>query len=72
MGRLSPIDDDDALEMKIPFGKHKRKSLGWIADNDVLYLDYLNGLTINNATLRKAISDVCEEYHREIEQAMGD
>lgn len=54
----------------IPFGKHKGKKLGTIADTDILYLDWLVGQTINSTHLRVAVGVICEARSGEIAQAM--
>jgi len=56
----------EAEKIQMPFGKYKGKSLGAIADEDVLYLDWLLGETIKWETLRTAIGVICEDRVDEI------
>lgn len=34
--------EQHAERRTVPYGKHKYRSLGWIARNDLLYLDFLH------------------------------
>ena len=56
----------------MPFGKHKGRSLGDIADDDVLYLDWLIGQDWLKADLRECVSVVCESRSKEIDRMIGD
>ncbi len=59
------MNDVDTFLM--PFGKHKGKTLGWIAENDVLYLDWLVGSPDLRGPLRDAVEQMCETWAREID-----
>lgn len=56
----------------IQFGKHKGKRLGDIADADLLYLDYLNGLDLRSPRLLEAVATICAARAREIEETVFD
>ena len=62
----------DSEDVVMPFGKHKGRTLGQIGDEDILYLDWLNGLDNLRPPLREAVADVCERRQHEIESAMAD
>lgn len=54
----------------MPFGKHKGKTLGWIADHDILYLDWLVGQEIQSTRVRLAVYEICRDRASEIEAAL--
>lgn len=58
---------DAARSVVMPFGKHRGKTLGDIADTDILYLDWINGTDIRSGQLRAAVITLCTEYAQEIE-----
>lgn len=58
--------------MVMPFGKYRGKTLGEIADADILYLDWLNGQEIKSPALLKAIAQICADRSHEIDRAMGE
>lgn len=61
----------NAAEAEVmPFGKYKGKTLGWIANNDILYLDWLVGQDIQNVKIRLGVGAICQARAGEIEQAM--
>lgn len=59
----------DAAQAKMPFGKHKGKTLEWIADNDLLYLDWLSGIELRGR-LETAVQNMCDEYAHDISAAL--
>lgn len=63
--------DGQHAKRVMPFGKHKGRTLGDIAEQDVLYLDWLNGRELHGG-LQEAVRWMCEEYAREIERALDD
>ena len=57
--------------MKVmPFGKHRGRSLEWIADNDILYLDWAVDI-VTHPDLKKAIADILDERQAEVAEAMA-
>ena len=62
-GERTPSRDDSwAFEYKMPFGKYRDESLGWIAENDMNYLEWLEGKAdIQSERLRQAIHIVYTE-----------
>ena len=73
---MSPRDTETqsgrSEEVVIPFGKYRGKSLGEIADADLLYLDWLNGLDNLKPRLMKAVADLCARRAREIDSMLED
>ncbi len=59
-----------AEAVTIPFGSHKGQRLGDIAEDDLLYLDWLNGKDIRNPIILKAVAAICAARAAEIEQAI--
>jgi len=57
---------EEAEAVRLPFGKHRGRTLGEIAAADVLYLDWLIGRDIRSDRLALALAMVCEDRHREI------
>ena len=55
-----------AEDVVMPFGKHDGKTLGWIAANDLMYLDWLAGADIRSRRLRRSIDAVARKYAHEI------
>jgi uncharacterized protein (DUF3820 family) len=51
---------DQAEQTPMPFGKYKGQTLGAIADADVLYLDWLNGLDNLKPPLLMAVATICK------------
>jgi hypothetical protein len=62
----------EAESVIVPFGKHKGRSLGWIAANDLLYLDWLIEAKLRAPTLRAAIETVWKKHEQEIAGAVGE
>jgi exodeoxyribonuclease X-like protein/putative quorum-sensing-regulated virulence factor len=60
------------VDTVMPFGKYKGKTLGDIADEDLLYLDWLNGGVITSERLMIAVAGICEERRREIESLIDE
>jgi hypothetical protein len=60
----------EAERIRMPFGKHRNLTLAEIAAVDVLYLDWLAGLTNLDAYLREAIDLLCKKHERAIDKAM--
>lgn len=50
----------------VPFGKHRGRSLGWIAENDLKYLDWLIDAEVRSPSLKSAIEAVWKIHEREI------
>ena len=48
------------------FGKYGGQTLGWIADHDLLYLDWLVGAQIRSDKLRQAVFEIAERRAHEI------
>ena len=61
---------DQAHGVLMPFGKYKGKTLGEIADEDVLYLDWLVGVQVWGKA-GEAVKLLCEAYAAEIHDAMS-
>ena len=59
-----------AEEFRIPFGKYKGRPLSEIAEHDVLYLDWLNGLSDLSVRLMAAVSLVCASRSKQIDAAI--
>jgi len=58
----------DPKEVVITFGKYRGKTLGEIADADLLYLYWLNGRNgLKPERLKDAVADICNRSSREIE-----
>ena len=53
-------------DVVMPFGKYKGRTLGWIADNDLLYLDWLASAEIRGHRLQQAVWDICARRAHEI------
>lgn len=69
-----PPPDDRSLadpNMIMPFGKYKGNTLRWIAENDVLYLDWLAGIE-TRGQLKLTVILLANQYEDAIEQAMDD
>lgn len=62
----------DADDIILGFGKYKGRTLGEIADADVLYLDWLRDQQIRDPRLRAAINDLCDRRSHEIETLLAD
>jgi len=62
----------DAEDYVMPFGKYKGRTLGQIGDDDILYLDWLNGLDDLSEPLMIAVADVCARRSHEIDGAIGE
>lgn len=60
-----------AEELRMPFGKYKGETLGVIADNDLLYLDWLNGRELRGRLLT-AVAEICTRRAKEIEQLLDE
>lgn len=58
--------DIDPKDVQITFGKYKGKTIQWIGQEDILYLDWLNGIKQNSPTLSVAIEAECNTLHTEI------
>jgi len=59
-------------DVVMPFGKYKGRSLGEIADEDLLYLDYVNGFEDLRPPLLQAVADICARRGREIDALLSD
>lgn len=57
-----------ALAFKMPFGKHKGETLEDIAEDDVLYIDWLMGLDDLRPGTKEHVEIVAELYRKEIER----
>lgn len=57
----------------ITFGKHKGRTLGWIAENDVMYLDWLQDASCvrNDPVLACSVAAMCRRYREEIAERLG-
>ncbi len=60
----------NARRKTMPFGKYSGQPLGWIEENDLLYLDWLIGQEIRAEWLRTALTAICKENASEIERLM--
>lgn len=58
---------EQAESIDMPFGKHRGKSLGDIAESDVLYLDWLVGQDWLRGDLKGAVGLLCEKHARRIQ-----
>jgi hypothetical protein len=56
----------------LPFGKHRGRSLGWIAENDLRYLDWLIDAEIRSLSLKSAIEATWKMHEREIANLVGE
>jgi len=56
---------EQALDVVIQFGKHKGKTLRAIAEEEVLYLDWLDTATLCEP-LKSAVKLVCKRHIHEI------
>lgn len=65
---VTPADPED---MTMPFGKHRGRTLGEIADDDILHLDWLAGTEIRNRRLQQAVGEICRRRSHEIESALA-
>ncbi len=59
-------------DMICPFRTHQGKTLGYIADVDLLYLDWMNGLDIKNPKLLRAVAEICVKWSREIDRLVDE
>lgn len=59
------VGDPQGENMVMPFGKYKGKTIQWIADNDVLYLDWMMGIDLRGR-LFHAVYDLHTKYEEEI------
>ena len=59
-----------AENVVLTFGKYRGKTVGQVAERDVLYLDWLAGLDDLNPALRAAVLEVHADCEAEIEEAM--
>lgn len=58
----------------MPFGKYKGHTLGEIADEDLLYLDWLNdpAKDIRSQQLVLGIAEICAKWSAKIESMLED
>jgi len=63
-----------ANDVIMPFGKYKGKTLGEIADIDLLYLDWLNDPSrkIKSKWLILSIAEICAERAHEIDNLVDE
>lgn len=59
----APVPEDVVM----PFGKYQGHTLGQIADDDLLYLDWLAGADIRSKRLQQAVWDICTRRTHEIQ-----
>jgi DNA-binding Xre family transcriptional regulator len=59
----------EAEAVVMPFGRHKRKTLGEIADEDLLYLDWARDKA-ETIRLAEAIATICEARKTEIDDLL--
>jgi len=52
----------------MPFGKHKGKTLGQIAERDLLYVDWLAGIGLRDHRLQQAVWHICAGRNHEIQR----
>jgi hypothetical protein len=64
------VDGDDPEALKMPFGKHIGRTLGWIVEHDLLYLDWLVDQEIRSPQLRAAVRALCDTYAAEISRGV--
>ena len=64
-----PVPDPE--EFVMPFGKYKGRTLGDIADDDLLYLDWLAGIELKDRRLQQAVWHICAKRTHEIESLMA-
>ena len=58
-------------DMVMPFGAYEGWTLGRIAEADLLYIDWLNGLNLRNRKLTLAITDMCNRFSHEIDSLLA-
>lgn len=61
-----------ALAFVMPFGKHKGETLEDIAEDDVLYSDWLMGLDDLRPATKQHVEIVAELYRKQIDRAVSD
>jgi hypothetical protein len=71
-GEALRVAEREAASVLVPFGKHKGRSLGWIAQNDLLYLDWLVDVKVRSPTLRAAVETVWKKHKQEIADLVRD
>ena len=69
---MKPMTLDQAKRVRIQFGKYAGRTLEEIADEDVLYLDWLIGLTNLREPLKTAVGIVHEDRRAEVDQKISD
>ena len=57
-------------DVVMPLGKYKGRTLGEIADEDLLSLDWLNGLEDLRPPLLQAVADICTRFSHEIDSLL--
>lgn len=73
MARLpEQSETPDAESVIMLFGKYKGKTLGWIAENDLLYIDWLTDADIRSDDLADAVAQVAELYSAAIDAAVNE
>ena len=60
----------DPADFWMPFGQYRGKKLREIAQIDVLYLDWLNGLPDLREPLKSAVGEMCRRNAHNIEKAI--
>jgi len=65
------IGEAEALQIHFGHYGHRGLTLGEIAAEDPLYLDWLAGRTNLGVHLKEAISLLCTKHERRIDQAMA-
>ena len=61
---------DKALEMKITFGKYKGKTLKYLLENDISYMNWLRESERINPNVKKAVEIIMEDKENQDKQEM--
>jgi hypothetical protein len=59
---------ETAAALPVQFGKHKGKTLGQVAADDLMYLDWMAGQAWLKGTLLDGVLTLCKLHEREIER----
>lgn len=70
MATLPELPKENQLDITLPFGKHKGKSLQWIGENFPLYLDWLVDQDWVKSPLKEAVKLACKKFSRDIDEAL--
>jgi uncharacterized protein (DUF3820 family) len=65
---MGEMDWETAKGVVMPFGKHKGQTFEDIANDDVLYLDWLIGQDWLRGDLKECVQAACDEFAGEIDR----